>query len=1045
MRKEPPMKVQHNIPGMNNLNIGKGINSKMAKNLRRLSTGTRISTAADDAAGLAVSEKMRFLIGEQSRCITNTQEGVGVAQTADAALMEVTAMIHRAEQLCIQAKNDTHSEEDRAHISKEINALYDEMERIFTSSEFNGLKLFNADGYNPIGEDSVLREYTETVRDTAPGEALKSWGALDIVNDKQFDLADDATPASVTLRLDNGVILNDASSLNGKSFMLGQAGSSYPVRITFSSSPTASDGYRNTVAFPDGGYYYDYIVSTKNCSTVQDALDHLRDLTNTTSFFTSRNLSLLESAPMLDPVTREVTLTFTPGTLEQTINGSSYQTEGADGASDNGHVLSGVESESLGQVDGNDSANNAAVYSETSTRTFALLPNLSGAMDDTQRAVLTANYLTLTGIPDIRFTTTGEAGKIDITGMTYEDVRSAIVAAINSHTDANGDPLYSASCDASGQLTLTRLNLPQDHNTYCVIRRYANGTNADIPSGTVTTRTIPPTAEKGEQCIVTLPPDLTSDDLPLCLTINSRPCVFYQYTAGQSVSASGVSTYAVSDGQSIYATIADAISYRYSSEVSCTVSGNTITATGKYATKELNISVTGGTATINISNPMLLDSSSYSLVQTVSLPIDVSAAISSESAASDLIGKGFAVAAGTAYYFEFVGNGSTQKSSNSTPIDISGCTTYEEIRAAMEAGLSKRFGGITVTHEGNGKMSIRLSTTSTSYSIIDGMEGQDSLFLNETGEVSLQASGGTTATQPHTTINFAKYNSRNFDELYGKGFRITCATCEGEFINVIFCHDASNCDFPSGKISDVDANGNPITYTNYAVELKDMETGSDIVRNIVDQLKGKLDHFTDIEVGDPTSVLKVTDKRAGNIVQDGNILRAEVLSGVYTNCEYEMTYVEYVNTNAYIGPPGSNTTAYYGYCPIFVGSNETTGDFILVHLPTLSLNLLNLDPPRPDFTDLDSIDDVFERLNVAESVILTARGQLGADQNRLEHAQKNLTVSMEQNTASYSTIKDTDMAEAMTEQTKLSILQNFQQSTLAHIFENASSVLQLLY
>ena len=56
------MKVQHNIPGMNNLNIGKGLNTKMAKNLRRLSTGMRIATAADDAAGLAVSENIRNLI-----------------------------------------------------------------------------------------------------------------------------------------------------------------------------------------------------------------------------------------------------------------------------------------------------------------------------------------------------------------------------------------------------------------------------------------------------------------------------------------------------------------------------------------------------------------------------------------------------------------------------------------------------------------------------------------------------------------------------------------------------------------------------------------------------------------------------------------------------------------------------------------------------------------------------------------------------------------------------------------------------------------------
>lgn len=115
------MKVQHNIPGMNNLNIAKGLDSKAAKALRRLSTGSRISVAADDAAGLAVSENIRRTISEQTRCVLNTEEGVCVARAADGALTEVVDMLHRAEQLCVQAKNGTYTNEERVHITKELN------------------------------------------------------------------------------------------------------------------------------------------------------------------------------------------------------------------------------------------------------------------------------------------------------------------------------------------------------------------------------------------------------------------------------------------------------------------------------------------------------------------------------------------------------------------------------------------------------------------------------------------------------------------------------------------------------------------------------------------------------------------------------------------------------------------------------------------------------------------------------------------------------------------------------------------------------------
>lgn len=131
-------------------------------------------------------------------------------------------------------------------------------------------------------------------------------------------------------------------------------------------------------------------------------------------------------------------------------------------------------------------------------------------------------------------------------------------------------------------------------------------------------------------------------------------------------------------------------------------------------------------------------------------------------------------------------------------------------------------------------------------------------------------------------------------------------------------------------------------------------------------------------------------------------------------------------------------------CAIYAGDSEGKPEWIGVRLPNLSLKKLNLDPPRPDLTDVDSIEDVRKRLRIADDVIGLARGALGADQNRLDHAKENLSVAAEQTADTYSRIRDLDMAEGVTEQVKLSILQQSQKSALAHINQQASEVLKLM-
>ena len=139
------MRIQHNITALNahrNLTTN---NSSVTKNLEKLSSGYRINRAGDDAAGLAISEKMRAQITGLATAQKNAEDGVSLVQTAEGALTEVHSMLNRMVELATQSANGTYSENNRAEMQKEINALRDEIDRIGNTANFNGTKLFGGD------------------------------------------------------------------------------------------------------------------------------------------------------------------------------------------------------------------------------------------------------------------------------------------------------------------------------------------------------------------------------------------------------------------------------------------------------------------------------------------------------------------------------------------------------------------------------------------------------------------------------------------------------------------------------------------------------------------------------------------------------------------------------------------------------------------------------------------------------------------------------------------------------------------------------------
>ncbi len=137
------MRIGNNISAMNTLNRLTVNNSQLSKSLEKLSSGSAINRASDDAAGLAISEKMRAQIAGLEQASKNAQDGISLVQTAEGALDQTHTALRRMYTLAMQAKNGTITTDDRQKIQDEINARINEIDRVADTANFNGIKLFD--------------------------------------------------------------------------------------------------------------------------------------------------------------------------------------------------------------------------------------------------------------------------------------------------------------------------------------------------------------------------------------------------------------------------------------------------------------------------------------------------------------------------------------------------------------------------------------------------------------------------------------------------------------------------------------------------------------------------------------------------------------------------------------------------------------------------------------------------------------------------------------------------------------------------------------
>ncbi len=218
------MIISHNIAAMNvsrNLMI---VDKEYRKNTRKLASGYRINVAADDAAGLSISEKMRAQIRGLKRASDNIQDGISLIQTAEGALGEIQAMLHRMRELSVQGANDTNMDEDRAAIQDELDELTAEIDHVAKVTEFNKKTLLDGSRANP--SSNPLRPFYYTMHS---GEEKGCSDSLEVINGE---------------RAGEYVTLQEAAEAEGLTIIYTELEDDFETVQTESGKATAS-GYEN--------------------------------------------------------------------------------------------------------------------------------------------------------------------------------------------------------------------------------------------------------------------------------------------------------------------------------------------------------------------------------------------------------------------------------------------------------------------------------------------------------------------------------------------------------------------------------------------------------------------------------------------------------------------------------------------------------------------------------------------------------------------------------------------------------------------------------
>jgi len=210
--------INTNVASLNSQRSLNASQNALSTSLQRLSSGLRINSAKDDAAGLAISERMTSQIRGMNQAARNANDGISLAQTAEGALVEVTNNMQRIRELSVQSANATNSDDDREALQVEVAQLLDEINRVATTTKFNGINLL--DGSFSTQDFQVGADEGEVISVASIADAQTSTLSIDSIDisdqsgaSSAITAIDDALKTINSNRADLGAIQNRFSSV----------------------------------------------------------------------------------------------------------------------------------------------------------------------------------------------------------------------------------------------------------------------------------------------------------------------------------------------------------------------------------------------------------------------------------------------------------------------------------------------------------------------------------------------------------------------------------------------------------------------------------------------------------------------------------------------------------------------------------------------------------------------------------------------------------------------------------------------------------------
>lgn len=453
------MKINNNIMALNAHRQLTANNAGGARSMEKLSSGLRINRAGDDAAGLAISEKMRNQVRGLRQSMRNAQDGISLIQTAEGALGESHSMLQRVRELTVQAANDTNVGIDREQIQREINQLSSEMNRIGNATEFNTQKILNGGGARTIDGDlgtsttGSLRGAVSTMKTVTDSVVAKSTGQ------NTYTANDDITDIVIT------ALANDVGQdLDGKTIKFDVTAAGAPGTDTNTVSVSTNANEIEIAIVHDAA---NLDTATVTLADIQSAIDSQGSLPTKFSLSEAgggltldlKSLNNVEIGPLAggeDAAVQgvyqfDLTTAFANAGDDFVINvgGSAYTLTAADVALLGGGMVGGSAFAIGDEINGwktieeqatsiasiiNDSTDLGSIYKATSLGTRIVLTELAGQEQGVAPVRGTVAALPRSGVYDLTITS-----QVDIGGRYTIDGVDIVITDDNNHGGlANG-------------------------------------------------------------------------------------------------------------------------------------------------------------------------------------------------------------------------------------------------------------------------------------------------------------------------------------------------------------------------------------------------------------------------------------------------------------------------------------------------------------------------------------------------------------------------------------------------------------------------------